>query len=346
MTTLTDTDGSVFAYEFDAEGNRLSQSLNDCLSKRFVYDGADVLLELNPTNGVAFAWVNGPGIDQPIERLLFIDGAEHSRRVFHADALGSVAALTDEGGRTVQSYAYAAFGGLRAAAGPDRNRGTYTAREQLGDSAGWMYYRARIYSPARGRFTTPDPMGFADSPNQYPYCINNPVIYSDANGQEILSVGMLAAILLFAGTEFAIAPENECQCSNPEYASGQGMANMFSSAAVMAGSGIVVNGISRVVASGTPQFTTVTSWASKGTVPDLNPGRWVQLGEATRFNFWKTGLPGPKGCWQNKAPFLRIEKSPVPFENFITDRVPCSSLQWPKGAEKWKGFLGQRQIKP
>ena len=83
MTSLTDIDGSVFAYEFDGEGNRLSQSLNDCLSKRFVYDGADVLLELNPTNGVAYAWVNGPGIDQPIERLLFIDGAPRARRVFN-----------------------------------------------------------------------------------------------------------------------------------------------------------------------------------------------------------------------------------------------------------------------
>jgi len=31
--------------------------------------------------------------------------------------------------------------------------------------------------------------------------------------------------------------------------------------------------------------TTVTSWASKGVMPDLNPGRWVQLGEATPVQF-------------------------------------------------------------
>ena len=61
MISLSDIDGSVFTYEFDGEGNRLSQSLNDCLSKRFVYDGADVLLELNPTNGVAYAWGTGRG---------------------------------------------------------------------------------------------------------------------------------------------------------------------------------------------------------------------------------------------------------------------------------------------
>ena len=113
MTTLTDTDGSVFAYEFDAEGNRLSPALNDCLATRFVHDGPDVLLELNPANGVAYAWVNGPGIDQPIERLLYIGGAPRARRVFHTDALGSVAALTDPDGHVTQTYAYSAFGALR-----------------------------------------------------------------------------------------------------------------------------------------------------------------------------------------------------------------------------------------
>ena len=156
MTSLTDIDGSTFAYEFDGEGNRLSQSLNDCLSKRFVYDGADVLLELNPTNGVAYAWVNGPGIDQPIERLLFIDGEPRAHRVFHSDALGSVAALSAPSGLVAQSYAYSAFGSLRSSTGHDPNRVTFTAREQLGDSADFMYYRYRVYSPVNGRFTSAD----------------------------------------------------------------------------------------------------------------------------------------------------------------------------------------------
>jgi ABC-type Fe3+-hydroxamate transport system substrate-binding protein len=90
------------------------------------------------------------------------------------------------------------------------------------------------------------------------------------------------------------------------------------------------------------ELRTVTSWADKGITPDLNPGRWVQLGEATKTNFWKTGLPGPKVTVipPSYAP------SKVPFNNSITDQVPASSLQWPSGWEKWKGILGQRQIKP
>ena len=184
MTSLTDIDGSVFAYEFDGEGNRLSQSLNDCLSKRFVYDGADVLLELNPTNGVAYAWVNGPGIDQPIERLLFIDGTPRARRVFHADALGSIAALTDPDGLVTQSYDYSAFGSLRHKIGPDPNRITYTAREQLGDSQGWLFYRHRVYSPNMARFLSADPLRFADGANIWRYVFNNPFAYVDPFGLE------------------------------------------------------------------------------------------------------------------------------------------------------------------
>jgi hypothetical protein len=90
----------------------------------------------------------------------------------------------------------------------------------------------------------------------------------------------------------------------------------------------------------TPTLKTVTSWADEGITPDLNPGRWVQLGEATTSNFWRTGLPGPKLTLNP----LKLEGSKVPFSNSVTGQVPASSLQWPSGWEKWKGILGQRQI--
>jgi RHS repeat-associated protein len=90
----------------------------------------------------------------------------------------------------------------------------------------------------------------------------------------------------------------------------------------------------------TPNLKTVTSWADEGITPDLKPGRWVQLGDATQSAFWRTGLPGPKLTLNP----LRLEGSKVPFSNSVTGQVPASSLQWPSGWEKWKGILGQRQI--
>lgn len=107
----------------------------------------------------------------------------------------------------------------------------------------------------------------------------------------------------------------------------------------------VVRGKGGGAKNATPNLKTVTSWADEGITPDLNPGRWVQLGEGNKFDFWKTGLSGPKGQFTNRFPYLKFEKSKVPFNNKITDNVSPSSLQWPSGWDKWRGVFGQRKLK-
>ena len=42
----------AFGHAFDGEGNRTRQSLNDCLVVRFVYDGPNVMMEINASNEV------------------------------------------------------------------------------------------------------------------------------------------------------------------------------------------------------------------------------------------------------------------------------------------------------
>ena len=179
-------------------GNRISQTLNDCLTTRFVYDGADVVMELNASNQVIWAWVNAPGLDQPVERIAFINGEARQRQVFHADGLGSIATLTDESGATVQTYTYAAFGSIRTQTGTDLNRVTFTAREAMGDSLGFFYYRHRIYDPHTGRFTSEDPLGFIDGANMYIYVGNNPLLFVDPTGEvEITTaIGVVAICAL------------------------------------------------------------------------------------------------------------------------------------------------------
>jgi RHS repeat-associated protein len=94
-----------------------------------------------------------------------------------------------------------------------------------------------------------------------------------------------------------------------------------------------------------PPTVRVTSWADDGTTPDLNPGRWVQLGEATPVNYFKTGLPGPKVHLEASFPYVKIEGSKASFSNSVSSSVPAASLVWPPRLESWKGILGQRQIK-
>jgi RHS repeat-associated protein len=155
-------------------------------------DGPNVVMEMsaagrsayggNASNQVIWAWVNAPGLDQPVERIAFINGEARNRQVFHTDGLGSIAALTDESGATIQTYAYEAFGSIRTQTGTDLNRITYTAREAMGDSLGFFYYRHRIYDPHTGRFTSEDPLGFVDGVNLYIYVGNNPLLFVDPTG--------------------------------------------------------------------------------------------------------------------------------------------------------------------
>ena len=80
---------------------------------------------------------------------------------YHADALGSVIALTDAAGTAVQSYAYDSLGRLLASGEAFRNPYGFTGRE-LDPESGLYHYRARYYDPVIGRFLTRDPLGLPE----------------------------------------------------------------------------------------------------------------------------------------------------------------------------------------
>ena len=163
--------------------NKTKQTQAGCLSSRYVYDGPNVVLDLNSSNEVVHAYVNGPSIDQPIERIAFIGGEPRTRLVYHTDGLGSVVAVTDSQQLTAKSYQYEAFGKIRSETGTlTINRYTYTAREALGDSLGLYYYRWRVMDPRVGRFTSEDPLGFVDGANLYGYVGLDPMDLIDAYG--------------------------------------------------------------------------------------------------------------------------------------------------------------------
>lgn len=100
---------------------------------------------------------------------------------YHQDGLGTVTDLTDSTGTTAKSYSYDAYGTIVEQTGTVEQPYTYTGRE-FDSESGLLYYRARYYDPASGRFLQKDPMRFVNGINLYAYTMNNPANFADALG--------------------------------------------------------------------------------------------------------------------------------------------------------------------
>jgi RHS repeat-associated protein len=120
-------------------------------------------------------------------------------RYHHVDALGSVRALTGQGGALLARHDYYAFG-EECTTGPCAGHpgaGAGSARKFTGkerdNEAGFDYFGARYYSAPLARFTGVDPVytwreNLLDPQrwNRYAYGRNNPLRYVDPDGREIV----------------------------------------------------------------------------------------------------------------------------------------------------------------
>jgi len=130
-------------------------------------------------------YIYGPGVDQPVCMIEVADS--NAAYYYHFDGLGSVVALSDSDGDTVQTYEYSVYGQVAASDPNHTNPFLFTGR-RFDIETGLYYYRARYYNPYIGRFLQTDPVGYDDGINWYVYCKNNPVVCVDLFG--LISVGL------------------------------------------------------------------------------------------------------------------------------------------------------------
>ncbi|MDR1679839.1 MAG: hypothetical protein LBR81_08705 [Prevotellaceae bacterium] len=138
---------------------------------------------------------------------LFIQNRGNDSLLYiYTDYQGSLICLTDESGTPIENYAYDPWGKRRNPNDwnlPDErtnllvNRG-YTGHEHL-DAFDIINMNGRVYDPLTGSFFSPDPNVQAPENwlnyNRYSYCYGNPLIYTDPDGEFIITALIIGAAI-------------------------------------------------------------------------------------------------------------------------------------------------------
>jgi RHS repeat-associated protein len=169
---------STYAYE--PTGRRLSKTVKT-KTTRYLNAGDQEIGEYSvsgTTTALTQRIVYGAGLDEPITYV----APNGTKTYAQQDAQGSVVAITDATGKLTTRYAYGPYGESSTLTGVAR----FTGR-RIDPETGLYYYRARMYSPALGRFLQQDPIGTSGGVNLYAYVGNDPVNLVDPMGTSCVS---------------------------------------------------------------------------------------------------------------------------------------------------------------
>ena len=176
--TRYSTKGISQSYKYDGDGKRLSLK-SGTNTTSYLYDGLNVITERNKTGTTSASYIRNPNLPGGIGGIVSGQLGSTSPTYYGYDGLGSVINLANSLGSITQSYAYNAFGNVTSKSGTSTNSRQFLTKEA--DASGLIYFGARYYDPAIGRFITQDPLGIDDE-NAYAYCYNDPVNSVDLYG--------------------------------------------------------------------------------------------------------------------------------------------------------------------
>jgi RHS repeat-associated protein len=172
--TLPDSGGTA-SFRYDPFGRRIQKS-SPLGTTNFLYDGPNLMEEVDNAGNVLARYTQGKEVDEPLAML-----RSGTTSYYQQDGLGSTTSLSSPAGALANTYTYDSFGKLTSSAGTITNPFRYTGRE-FDPETGLYFYRARYLDSSAGRFLSEDPLSFQSGPNYYSYVGNNPTLFIDPTG--------------------------------------------------------------------------------------------------------------------------------------------------------------------
>lgn len=187
------TSGDSRTYTWDGSGNMATVN-GGGRSLQFSYDAHGERIRTVDNGAVILSLGNGYEVRSGVGAVSYFLGntpiAEKrgsTMRFLHTDDMASVNVVTDAAGAQTRRITYRPFGDILKSTTTDFVSLGYTGEKR--DSTNLMYLHARYYDPNLGRFVSPDsvvPAPTSTGFNRYAYAGNDPVNFTDRNGQNWL----------------------------------------------------------------------------------------------------------------------------------------------------------------
>ena len=180
---MVSADNDAVIFKYDALGRRIAK--NDTY---YYYRKGTVIESEKGNDVISFIKGNFYG-----ENLALISG--RGNLFYHCNHLGSIEAITNNEGNSVERITYDVFGTPNFIIN-EQNTILYSADNLLfsgyeyDSETGTYYLHARSLNPVIGRFMQHDPLVYLDWFNDYTYVRNKPISYSDFSGYLTLKGGV------------------------------------------------------------------------------------------------------------------------------------------------------------
>jgi RHS repeat-associated protein len=215
------------SFTYDAKGRRIQKAVSLWngssyvlqYTRRFLYDGWNVVAELDGSNNLIRSYIWGNDLSGSMQGaggvggLLVVKPASANPLFVAYDGNGNVVGLLDAStGTAVAQYAYGPFGEvLQMTPNMGNPCPLRFSTKYDDDETDLIYYGYRYYNPGTGRWPSRDPLGelganllnnlawldfLGEGSRNNPYAMeeNNPVNFIDALGLQSAQIGLAEAI--------------------------------------------------------------------------------------------------------------------------------------------------------